>query len=144
MINKRMHKITLYKIENKVGDDKYIVSDTPVANGEALADYNNIEELYPNVTTTDTTFQNYVVTATCNAIAGSETLASSRAAVGVLNSIYQSGTGNSQFGTQWIYSEKEKLSKKIRVTDDIPEDWLKGRKIKFEDNENDTKKNKKK
>lgn len=133
-----MHKITLYKIENKVGDDKYVVSDTPVANGEALAEYNNIEELYPTVTTTDMTFQNYLVSATCNTM-------ETRAAVGAVNSVYQSGEGNSQYGTQWIYSEKEKLSKKIRVTDDIPEDWLKGRKIKFEDNENGTKiQNKKK
>jgi len=133
-----MHKITLYKIENKVGDDKYVVSDTPVANGEALADYNNIEELYPTVTTTDMTFQNYLVSATCNTM-------EIRAAVGAVNSVYQSGEGNSQYGTQWIYSEEEKLSKKIRVTDDIPKNWLKGRKIKFEDNENDTKiQNKKK
>jgi len=138
MINKRMHKITLYKIENTVGDDKYVVSDTPVANGEALAEYNNIEELYPTVTTTDMTFQNYLVSATCNTM-------ETRAAVGAVNSVYQSGEGNSQYGTQWIYSEEEKLSKKIRVTDDIPKNWLKGRKIKFEDNENGTKiQNKKK
>lgn len=128
-----MDKITLYKIENKVGDDKYLVSDSPVPNGEPLADYNNIEELYPTVVTTDTTFQNYVASATFDAVAGSNTLAASRAAVGVMNSVYQSGEGNSQFGTQWIYSDEEKISKKIRVTDEIPEGWTKGRKIKFED-----------
>ena len=130
-----MHKITLYKIENKLGDDKYIVSASPVANGEALADYNNIEELYPTVTTMDATIQNYLATATSDALVASNTLADTRAAVGAINSVYQAGSGNSQFGTQWIYSEKEKTSKKIRVTDDVPEGWLKGRKIKFEDNE---------
>jgi len=128
-----MHKITLYKIENKVGDDRYLVSDAPVANGEALADYNNIEELYPTMITTDSTIQNYLSTATFNAVAGSETLAETRAMVGALNSVYQAGEGNSQFGTRWIFSNAEKKSKKIRITDDIPEGWELGRKIKFED-----------
>lgn len=136
-----MHKITLYKIENKVGDDKYLVSDSPVPNGEALADYNNIEELYPTVITTDTTFQNYLATETFNLasanMAAGAAYTDTRAAVGILNSTYQSGEGNSQFGTQWIYSEEEKQSKKIRVTDEIPDGWTKGRKIKFEDDKNE-------
>ncbi len=141
-----MDKITLYKIKNKFGDDKYLVSSEPVSDGEALASYNNIEELYPSVVTTDTTIQNYLATETFNLasanVAACDTFAASRAAVGVLNSSYQAGTGNSQYGTQWIYSEKEKLSKKIRVTDDIPKGWLKGRKIKFEDNEDEQKQKK--
>ena len=133
-----MHKITLYKIQNKFGDDRYLVSDSPVANGEALAEYNNIEELYPTVITFDTTLQNYLAASTtsltvADALA-STTLADTRAAVGAINSVYQAGSGNSQFGTQWIYSEAEKTSKKIRVTDDVPEGWLKGRKINFKDN----------
>ena len=128
-----MHKITLYKIKNEFGDDRYIVSESPVTNGEVLAEYNNIEELYPTVVTTDATFQNYLMASTSTANAVSNTFVATRAAVGAINSIYQSGTGNSQYGTQWIYSEKEKISKKIRITDDIPKDWTKGRKIKFED-----------
>ena len=132
-----MHKITLYKIENKVGDDKYLVSDSPVPNGEALADYNNIEELYPTVVTTDTTFQNYVSSAVFDTVADNNMFAATRAAVGVMNSTYQAGAGNSQYGTQWIFSEEEKTSKKIRVTDDIPDGWLKGRKIKFEDDKDE-------
>ena len=132
-----MHKITLYKIENKVGDDKYLVSDSPVPNGEALADYNNIEELYPTVVTTDTTFQNYVSSAVFDTVADNNMFAATRAAVGVMNSVTQAGAGNSQYGTQWIFSEEEKTSKKIRVTDDIPDGWLKGRKIKFEDDKDE-------
>lgn len=128
-----MHKITLYKIKNEFGDDRYVVSESPVTNGEVLAEYNNIEELYPTVVTTDVTFQNYLSASTSTANAMSNTFTETRAAVGAINAIYQSGTGNSQYGTQWIYSEKEKVSKKIRITDDIPEDWTKGRKIKFED-----------
>jgi len=62
---------------------------------------------------------------------------SARAAIGAANSVHQKGEGNSQYGTQWIYSDEEKRSKKIRVTDDIPKGWNKGRKIKFEDNNNE-------
>ena len=125
-----MQKITLYKIANEFGDDRYLVSDAPVANGEALADYNNIEELYPTVIATDTTIQNYLSSATAYTM-------ETRAAVGALNSVTQAGAGNSQFGTQWIYSEEEKTSKKIRSTDGIPKGWQKGRKIKFEDDKNE-------
>ena len=130
-------KLTLYKIANGFGDDRYLVSNDPVSNGEPLASYNNIEELYPTVMAVDATIQNYLSTATFNAVAGSNTLAETRAAVGALNSVYQAGQGNSQFGTTWIYSDEEKKSKKIRVTDNIPKGWTKGRKIKFEDDKNE-------
>jgi len=131
-----MDKITLYKIENKFGSDKYLVSADPVPNGEPLASYNNIEELYPTVITNDFTVQNYVATETMNIAEAGNNFMAQRAAVGALNSTYQAGAGNSQYGTQWIYSEEEKRSKKIRITDEIPKGWQKGRKIKFEDNNN--------
>jgi len=54
--------------------------------------------------------------------------------IGEANSKHQSGTGNSQFGSMWIYSLTEKVSKKIKKEEFIAyEDlgWLKGRKIKF-------------
>ena len=38
------------------------------------------------------------------------------------------GSKNSQFGTKWITDEKE--NKKIKATDQIPEGWRAGRKIK--------------
>ena len=135
------NKLTLYKIANQFGDDRYLVSNDLVSDGEALASYNNIEELYPTVISTDTTIQNYVASETFNLasanVAACNNFTETRAAVGVLNSAYQAGTGNSQFGTQWIYSEEEKTSKKIRVTDDVPKGWTKGRKIKFEDDKNE-------
>lgn len=129
-----MGKITLYKIENKFGDDRYQVSADPIPNGEALASYNNIEELYPTVIVSDATIQNYVANETFNLASAGANYTATRAAVGTLNSTLQSGEGNSQYGTQWIFSEEEKRSKKIRITDEIPEGWQKGRKIKFEDN----------
>jgi len=51
--------------------------------------------------------------------------------IGVKSSIHQSGKGNSQYGTKWIYSLQEKRSMKINKNDDIPEGWFAGRKIKF-------------
>jgi group I intron endonuclease len=48
--------------------------------------------------------------------------------IGNANSIYQKGSGNSQFGTMWITNGKQ--NKKIKKTDKIPENWIKGRKIK--------------
>ena len=46
----------------------------------------------------------------------------------------QSGSNNSQFGTMWIHSLTEKVSKKIKK-DEFPgyetQGWLKGRKMKF-------------
>jgi group I intron endonuclease len=39
-----------------------------------------------------------------------------------------SSEGNSQFGTKWITNERE--NKKIKATDQIPEGWRAGRKIK--------------
>jgi len=58
-----------------------------------------------------------------------------KAIIGAANSVHQTGEGNSQFGTRWIHSMEEKQSKKIRSTDDIPEGWELGRKMKFDDEE---------
>jgi hypothetical protein len=44
----------------------------------------------------------------------------------------QSGEGNSQFGTMWIHNLDLKESKKILKSDEIPEGWLKGRKLSWE------------
>lgn len=44
------------------------------------------------------------------------------------------GEKNSQFGTIWVYSLEEKLSKKIKKEElqtHLVDGWLKGRKIKF-------------
>jgi len=102
--------------------------------GDVLSTFDSIDELFE---TSETMFYH----PSNNNIAGyvpvSNYSATTRQAVGRLNSVYQSGTGNSQYGTTWIYSEEEKRSKKIRITDDIPDGWQKGRKIKFEDNKED-------
>ena len=52
-------------------------------------------------------------------------------AIGAITSKSQTGKGNSQFGSMWIHSLTEQVSKKISKDDPIPEGWLKGRKIKF-------------
>jgi hypothetical protein len=46
--------------------------------------------------------------------------------------VHQRGTGNSQYGTIWIYSLKEKTSKKINEDQMIPDGWYCGRKMKFD------------
>lgn len=38
---------------------------------------------------------------------------------------------NSQYGTMWIYSLEEKISKKISKNETIPKGWYKGRKLNF-------------
>ena len=58
----------------------------------------------------------------------------SKKRIGEANSKLQKGEGNSQFGTMWIHSLTEKVSKKIKK-EEFPEfetqGWLKGRKMKF-------------
>ena len=54
--------------------------------------------------------------------------------IGNANSLHQSGTGNSQYGTCWIYNIDLKNSKKIKKEDIqqwLDEGWLSGRKMKF-------------
>ena len=44
---------------------------------------------------------------------------------------HQVGCKNNQYGTRWIYSMEEKISKKISKEAPLPYGWLEGRKIKF-------------
>lgn len=44
---------------------------------------------------------------------------------------HQKGSNNSQYGMMWIYSLEEKISKRIKKDEIIPDGWYKGRKIKF-------------
>jgi hypothetical protein len=46
-------------------------------------------------------------------------------------SINQSGSGNSQFGTRWIHNIDLKESKKIKITEPLPAGWSEGRKLNF-------------
>lgn len=55
----------------------------------------------------------------------------SKKKIGEANSINQMGENNSMFGTMWIHSLGLKESKRIPKGDEIPEGWLKGRKIKY-------------
>ena len=54
--------------------------------------------------------------------------------IGLKTSIAQAGSGNSQYGTMWIYNLDEKKNKKIKKTDldkYLEHDWIAGRKMKF-------------
>ena len=54
--------------------------------------------------------------------------------IGKANSKHQSGNGNSQYNTCWIYSIEKTISKKIKNEElqcYIDQGWLKGRKMKF-------------
>lgn len=42
-------------------------------------------------------------------------------------STLQSGQGNSQYGTRWIYNPEAKVNKKINSTDCVPDGWVEGR-----------------
>lgn len=141
MLNKNMQekKLTLYKILNEDGNEEYQLSEVELPNAEPLAEYDDLSELYPTFYDTSSTYD--VNSFTDNSAVNSfyattptRTVSfAARASIGAANSIHQSGEGNSQFGTRWIYSDEEKTSKKIRATDDIPEGWKLGRKMKFDD-----------
>ncbi len=51
-----------------------------------------------------------------------------KAIIGMKNSIRQSGNGNSQYCKMWITNGNDSM--RIMKTDNIPEGWYKGRKIK--------------
>jgi len=46
-------------------------------------------------------------------------------------SVSQTGRGNSQFGTRWIYNLELEISKKISISEPLPTGWNEGRKLKF-------------
>jgi len=45
--------------------------------------------------------------------------------------LHQSGDGNSQHGTMWIYNLEEEINKKIPCSEDLPSGWVKGRILDF-------------
>lgn len=49
--------------------------------------------------------------------------------IGKVNSIHQSGSGNSQYGTMWISNIELKETKRIHRNEKIPNGWIKGRSI---------------
>lgn len=53
-----------------------------------------------------------------------------RQKIGEANSKHQKGSGNSQYGTMWIHNSKLKKNKKISKAEEIPDGWIKGRKLK--------------
>ena len=80
------------------------------------------------------TLNHYYENGGCGAFKNKKHSETSKKKIGEANSKHQSGEGNSQFGTMWIHSLTEKVSKKISK-DEFSEweakGWLKGRKIKF-------------
>lgn len=55
-----------------------------------------------------------------------------RAKFAVIQSASQSGENNSQYGTKWVYSISLRLSKKIKVNEQVPEGYTLGRVIDFD------------
>lgn len=51
--------------------------------------------------------------------------------IGEANSKRQKGSGNSMYGMMWIHNLELKESKRIPKGEEIPDGWLKGRKMKF-------------
>lgn len=49
--------------------------------------------------------------------------------IGEKNAAIQSGKGNSQYGTIWICNLELRENKKIKFNEQIPEGWVKGRKM---------------
>ena len=52
--------------------------------------------------------------------------------IGEKNSVHQKGSKNSQFGTTWVYNDKESIKiKKELLPDYISSGWIKGRKMNY-------------
>lgn len=49
-----------------------------------------------------------------------------------VQSVFQSGNNNSNFGTIWIFNDDLKKNKKIQNNDNIPEGWKQGRVLNWE------------
>lgn len=49
--------------------------------------------------------------------------------IGSANSVHQYGSGNSQHGTIWIFSDIERISRKAKKTEILIGDWKPGRKM---------------
>lgn len=64
-----------------------------------------------------------------NAFKGKAHSDETRKLIGEKNSVKQLGSGNSQFGTKWIYSSVERRSRKISKKQEVPEGWTLGRKM---------------
>lgn len=47
-------------------------------------------------------------------------------------SMKQTGCGNNQYGTMWIYNEKIKECMKLSKSDDIPAGWIRGRVLNWD------------
>jgi hypothetical protein len=61
----------------------------------------------------------------------SKTYASIRAQFAAVQSISQTGTGNSQFGTKWIHNIESNISKKMHINEALPIGWAEGRTAKI-------------
>lgn len=53
-----------------------------------------------------------------------------------IQSQYQSGAGNSQYGTMWIHSTELRQCKKIKKNDALPDGWQIGRVLDFDAHQN--------
>ena len=48
---------------------------------------------------------------------------------------WQTGEGNSQYGKIWVYNPQAKQNKKILKSESVPDGWLKGRVLNWENYE---------
>jgi len=125
----RPRNIVLKKYTYPDGGVAINFSTTAAGPGEVLATFNSVNSLYDSDLIT--AYHPSDVTRAYTQCTGMSDRA--KLAIGAANSVHQAGEGNSQFGTRWIHSLEEKQSKKIRSTDEIPEGWQLGRKMKFND-----------
>jgi len=121
--------LTLYKIVNDTGIEEYIVSDVIPPHAIPLAHYSNINEL---VQMGESTIGSSTFYTSSRPVTYTKALSAEGKKRIIESSTKQKGKGNSQYGTRWIHSLTKKKSKKIRGTDELPQGWLEGRKIKWD------------